>query len=432
MLLRKRHAAACLTIFLVYMSCLPWARGQENSAASGTANPAKAGVEVISAKASDASAERSITSVSEASAIQPEIEVVREAPHKGTWLQNKGIEFHATLKTEVSSNFHNGFSENGTDARSLLETVMSVDLSKSFGWPGAQVTGSFHDYIGSNATDRLIGDTQGFSNIDAYRTNRLYELWFQQTLAHEQLRIKFGQIDANTEFAYVENATEFLNSSMGFSPTILDMNTYPDLRLGALAAYTPSKFLSVSAGVFRCLPSGSMMLGEVGTRWKISERAAAGRLAVGFWIHPHMLDSFDGTSAYGVKGFYAVAEQTLWKRSSDMDDDSRGIRAFAQWGNANPWFNGIAHHLGGGFQWVGAMSRRPGDIIGFGVTTVQFGQDCDRSMSLGHERAIETFYKVPVRPWLSFTPDLQWIVNPSGSMERPLALAGSMRMVISF
>jgi carbohydrate-selective porin OprB len=348
------------------------------------------------------------------------------------WFHSKGVEVHASLKAEASSNFHSGFSGDGTDYRGLVETTMGIDMQKAIGWSGAQVQASFHDYFGSNATERLMGDTQGFSNIDTYPMNRIYELWFQQSLAHSKLRIKLGRIDANTEFAYVENATEFLNSSMGFSPTILDMHTYPNPRLGAVVAFAPGKFLSVSAAIFRCMPSGSMVLGEAGTRWKISSRASAGRLAVGFWIHPHTLDGFHGTQTFGVHGFYAVLEQTLWKRASEIDDDSRGIRAFAQWGDSNPWFNGITRHVGTGFEWTGAFSQRPADVVGLGFTRVRLGEDSDRDVSTGRERSIETFYKVPVRSWLSFTPDFQWIVNPSGSLERPRALAGTMRMVISF
>ena len=62
---------------------------------------------------------------------------------------------------------------------------------------------------------------------------------------------------------------------------------------------------------------------------------------------------------------------------------------------------------------------RPADVIGLGLTNVWLGEDYDRDVSTGREHSIETFYKLPVRTWLSFTPDFQWIVNPSGSLERP-------------
>jgi carbohydrate-selective porin OprB len=342
------------------------------------------------------------------------------------------VEFHASLKSEASGDLQSGFSGPGTNFRGLLETDMGVDLHKAAGWRGAQVFASFHDYFESNTADGLMGNAQGFSNIDSYPVNRIYELWFQQSLAQDKLRMKVGRIDANTEFARVENAGEFLNSSMGYSPTILYMNSYPHPRSGAVVVFAPVKFFSYSSGIFRCLPGGSMVLNEAGTRWRISDRFSGGRLAFGFWIHPNTLNGFNGISEAGVHGYYAVLEQTLWKRAGEIDDDARGIRAFAQWGDANPWFSGVARHLGTGFEWAGAFSRRPSDVIGWGITTIQFGQDSNQNDLAGRERAIETFYKVPLKSWLSLTPDLQWIVNPSGSLERQRAIAATMRMVISF
>ena len=430
--LRKRHALGCTTIFLLYMSCAPWARSQEDPTSSKNSDPGGAGTETISTTASEWSSDISADYDSQPSSIQPEKSVVHEGASTRKWFQDKGVEFHTNLKAEASSNFHSGLSGDGTDFRSLVETDLGIDLQKAFGWHGAQVQASFHNYFGSNASDKLTDDIQGFSNIDSYPVNRIYELWFQQTLAQGKLRIKVGRIDANTEFAYIENASDFLNSSMGFTPTILDMDTYPNPQLGAIVGFAPGKFLSISAAVFRCLPSGTMVLGEVGTRWKISNRVSAGRLAMGVWVQPHTLEGFDGSQSFGVHGYYVVAEQTLWKRASEIDDDTRGIRAYVQWGDTNPWFNGISHQVGAGFEWAGAFPRRRADIVGLGVTTVRLGQDFDRDVNTGNERSIETFYKLPVRTWLSFTPDFQWIVNPTGSRERPLVLAGTLRMTISF
>jgi porin len=429
----KRHILGCTVAVLAYASCATCAQSQVNVTPSSENSPADLQIDKMTSISAGATGNLSIDSATLPPVSSPSGKsVLHDVASTTKWLHNNGLEFHAALKAEASSNFHSGFSRGGTDYRSLLETDLSVDMQKAVGWPGAQVQASFHDYFGSDATDELTGDVQGFSNIDSYPLNRIYELWFQQTLAERKLRVKLGRIDANTEFAYVENAADFLNSSMGYSPTILDMHSYPNPRLGAMIGFAPEKFLSASLAVFRCMPSGSMMLSEVGTRWRISRRVSVGRLATGFWIHPHTLSGFGGQTASGVHGYYAVLEQTLWKRANEIDDDSRGVRAFAQWGDANPWFNGIAHHFGVGGEWTGAFPRRSLDVVGVGVTTGWLGQDCDRDVNAGRERSIETFYKLPVRAWLSLTPDLQRIINPSGSLVRPREWAGSLRMAISF
>src|SRR5215469_6782004 len=175
-------------------------------------------------------------------------------------LQSKGIEFHGFLKTEASTNFHSGLSSDGTAYRGLLETSATLDLEKAFHWKGGRVSASLHDYFGSDASNDLIGNAQGFSNIDSPQMNRIYELWFEQTLAQDTIRFKVGRIDANTEFAYVENATEFLNPSMGFSPTILGLNTYPAPRTGGLLALKPGERFYATLGDFRCPVHGDMAI----------------------------------------------------------------------------------------------------------------------------------------------------------------------------
>jgi porin len=347
-------------------------------------------------------------------------------------LQTKGLEFHGFLKTEGTTDFHSGLSGDGADYRGLLETSISVDLDNAFRWKGGKVLASFHDYFGTDGTEDLIDDAQGFSNIDAQPMNRIYELWFEQTLANGKIRIKLGRIDANTEFAFVENATEFLNSSMGYSPTILDMHSYPELRNGAILALKPADSFYLTVGDFLCPNRGDMAMGEIGIRWKISNRQLPGRLAFGSWIHPHTIEGYLGQQAFGLHGYYIIGEQMLWNMNRREADTGRGIRAFAQWGTADPLFNGISRHLGGGAEWIGVFPHRPADVVGLGITDVHLGPDYFQAPIEGHERSIESFYKLTVRSWMSFTADLQIIRDSSNALNQTQPYVGTLRMVLSY
>jgi porin len=364
--------------------------------------------------------------------IEPERKnVIAAYPTRAGRIKARGIEVHGFLKTELSTDFHSGFTSDGTDARSLVETSLSIDLSKTVSWKGARLNASFHDYFGSNATDELVGDVQGFSNIDARSNNRIYELWFEQTLAHGKVRLKMGRIDANTEFAYVENAADFLNSSMGFSPTILGFDTYPDLRTGGLIALRPWRSVSVTVGDFRCPERGNMALGEIGTQGRTFKKLP-GRIAVGSWVHPHMREDYMGRLAFGINGMYAIVEQTLWKPHSEIPDDSRGIRGFAQWGEADPAFSAVSRHQGGGLAWTGIGSRRPSDSIGLAVTQVHVGAAFYGDEVSGREHSIETFYKIALRKWWSVTADMQWIGNSSHAAQASQPYAATVRVAISY
>ncbi len=417
-------------VFFVFLnlSSPVWAADESDS---NKCQPLKETTSAPSSDAGETTEECSIDPTSTQVSLRRNI-IVDEANRFREFAESKGLEFHGYLKTEGSTDFHSGFTSDGADFRGLLETSVSLDLEKAFHWNGGRVSASLHDYFGSDATEDLIEDAQGFSNIDSSPMNRIYELWFEQTLAQGKVRFKAGRIDANTEFAYVENATEFLNSSMGFSPTILGLNTYPAPRTGGLVALKPANYLYVTLGDFRCPVHGDMAIGEVGTRWKLTNRLTPGRLAFGFWIHPHNREGFMQDSAFGVHGYYLIAEQMLWSAHPGAMEDTRGLRAFAQWGNADPMFSGISRHLGGGLEWVGPISRRPTDVLGVGATNVRLGQDYFQLPMSGSERSVESFYKISLRRWMSLTADLQLIEDTANSLSQTKPYVGTLRMTFSY
>lgn len=56
------------------------------------------------------------------------------------------------------------------------------------------------------------GNIQAYSNIDEAEFSRVYELWLERRFEKNDTRIKLGKVDANTEFAYVEHAGDFIHS----------------------------------------------------------------------------------------------------------------------------------------------------------------------------------------------------------------------------
>src|SRR5581483_4646474 len=133
--------------------------------------------------------------------------------------------------------------------RYLLDARLTLRTDQLLGWNGGTASVRLHHYFGDDGSERL-GDAQGFSNIDDVPRNILYELWFQQTLLEGKVRMKFGKVDANTEFARVESAGNFLNSSMGYSPTILSLPTYPEPQPSANLFLRPGPY-SFGLGLYR-------------------------------------------------------------------------------------------------------------------------------------------------------------------------------------
>jgi len=197
-------------------------------------------------------------------------------------------------------------------------------------------------------------------------------------------------------------------------------------------ALKPNDSFFLTLGDFRCPVHGDMAIGEIGTRWKLTGRLMPGRLAFGSWIHPHNREDFMGNMGFGVHGYYLIAEQMLWNARPGTPEDARGLRGFAQWGDADPMFSGIAWHQGVGVEWVGPFSARPGDVVGAGFTGVRLGQAYYQLPASGRESSIELFYKFRVRSWMGLTADFQSIgISPVALMQtRPYV--ATLRLTLSY
>ena len=334
--------------------------------------------------------------------------------------------------------------------RNLLDLQLSFDLKRLLGHEWGTLSARYYSFFGRDASTD-IGDIQAFDNIDANRQrHQLAEFWYEQKLFNEIFRLKVGKVDANTEFAFVENGAEFVNSSMGYSPTIRGFASYPDPAMSVNLFVDPTEYLYVGFGVYdgagqKGFETGSrgpstffrglnklFYIGELGAKWAISGADLPGRLGVGGWHHHGPFDRFDETRKPGTEGFYVVFDQMLWRADSAKKENKRGIGMFLQYGHADPHISGIRHHLGGGFSWTGPIPSREEDVFGWGVTWVRLSSAPGTSFVKKHELALEMFYKVKITPWLSVKPDLQYIVNPSGSQDIKNAFVPTLRFEWTF
>lgn len=344
----------------------------------------------------------------------------------------KGIEPHASLKTQFTGALFGSDGPLRADAVNLLEVSTAVDLRKVTGWKGARLYVSMHNLAGGNGSDEILEDLQGYSNINAGEGTHLFELWMEQTLRNGKIRFKAGRIDANTEFAFVENGGAFLNSSMGYSPAIGSMPTYPFPRSGAAMFLRPKSWYYVSEGAFQDNPRGSMSLSEGGIRWKL--KGLAGRIAYGYWFHTQLYEAKQDETHQGAQGNYAVVEHEFWNLGESPNGAARGIAGFLQYGEGDPWSTEMDRHVGFGAQWRGPWSGRPIDVAGIGASMVHLVPSDDPSLPprLDHERNYEGFYRAQVNRWLSLTFDGQLINRPHGDPECLLTMAGSLRSTITF
>jgi len=255
--------------------------------------------------------------------------------------------------------------------------------------------------------------TQLYSNIDAPSRTSLYEFWLQQSLLGGKLRIKAGKIDANSEFAVVQTASDFLNSSMGFSPTIVAFPAYPDPNLAVGLFLRPQRRYGISFGILRTHDMGTMTIVEPQVDWWSREKELHGHASFGYWRldRAPIPGNPDETFAVGV---YAIVEQGIWRGSANRNQAERSLSAHIELGLGENKASLVTHHAGGGLVMQSPLTSRPQDSMGIAATVARFATALAPEDSNRHELAIEIYYKIILTRRLSLIPDSQYFRHPRG------------------
>ena len=238
------------------------------------------------------------------------LETLNEADHlTGDWagyrtrLVDRGVHLSVGYAAEYFANVSGGVKRGGTYA-GLLETGLDIDSEKLFGIKGNE----FHVsalYPHGGSISEYSGDLSAVSNIDAYDTVRLFEIWVQQRFWRDRVSLRLGQLAADEEFAVAEHGAVFINSVLGWPP-FYSMNTpapaYPVTALGARIDFQVAPEFLVRAAVFDGDPGeepvnnhgtrvrlgsdeGALMAVEATYSPNVAEGGLGGSYKLGAWYH---------------------------------------------------------------------------------------------------------------------------------------------------
>ena len=358
-------------------------------------------------------------------------------------LEKHGLTYDLTYTAEYFHNLRGGMrTRNGGKYRGDISFTMELDTKAAGLWDNGLFFLHLQEEHGYGITGDYVGDFQTLSNMDADDYKQVSEIWYRHNFFDGKFWVKLGKMEANADFAFVENGGEFLNSSAGFSPTI-PLVTFPDQDWGIVLGFEPVDWFSMNVGIYQGRPNGGQSIGNTidklhGPMVMVEPAihynlfGQPGHLRLGGWWNCDKFDDYDkndpdADEVSGSGGWYMTWDQQLYSEHPDKEGDEQGIGVFAQYGWSPQDSSEVEHYLGGGVQWVGMMSERDDDILGFGVFHVNFS---DYAGFEEHgETAIELFYKIQCG-WLSIKPDLQYIIHPGGSEDN--AIAAGVRVEISF
>ncbi|MGO8702735.1 MAG: carbohydrate porin [Candidatus Brocadiia bacterium] len=361
-------------------------------------------------------------------------------------LQDAGITLGATLTLEGFNNFRGGLATAPPVAAATSDLNLALDTGKLLGWRGGEFYADLEDHAGRNPTTALVGDLQVFDKQNSSPYLQVFEIWYQQKLWDDKVRVKIGKVDANTEFSVIENGLPFLGSSTQVSPTIFVFPTTPDPMPSANVFFTPAEFWYADFGAYYANRSdrfgdlsedpagvqrtegGTFLIGETGLKWSAAPLLEKdGNLKLGVWEHTGTFTRLDGSKQQGTYGGYAILDQTLWQPKGEPRT-GRGVRTFLEYGATQDDINAIDRHFGGGVTWTGPIAARAGDVIGLSPQYAHISSQA--GLAHPYELAVETFYQWQLTAWAFVQPDIQYIVHPGGAY--PNALVGTLRVQITF
>ena len=340
----------------------------------------------------------------------------------------------------------------------MVKFGVGVNLEKLLGWENAAFYANIIVPHGDSLTSRYTGDFNVVSNIDTYDSLRLYKLWLQKVFDNGKWSVRVGQIAADKECFVSDGASLYFNNAFGTFPVFsanIPGPIFPLSAPGARVKWTPSDEFSLIAMVF----SGDVGLASTNTHntdWHFrsgdgtlslvemaykthqadGDKGLPGTFKLGGFYDSKSFPEEDGAAPkHGDYGFYAMADQLLYREAGGDQDDPRGLGIFARTGFApNPDRNVVSFDFETGLNYTGLLPSRAKDItgIGFAFTHLSNPYVMAQNGTKHHEALIELTHLVVLGDHFSVQPDFQYIMNPGGLGGIRNAFAAGLRFTVNY
>ncbi len=334
-----------------------------------------------------------------------------------------------------------------------LEAGVSFDLAKLLSVNGLtfQVSGVWS--TGSDLSDD-IGNIFPVAEIFAGDRWRLYTVFLEQVLLGERINIKAGRFATTDDFITLPVAGLFVNSALDPSVYAVEINVpgvtaWPVATWGGRLRVRPVEALDLSVGAFYSDPAlnqdttngtqfaistkaGYFIVAEIGYRLNHEKTATGlrGHYRIGAYYDSNRYAPFADPAQRrrGNYGAYALAEQTIFRETGP--ESEQGLTVFAaltvapaQSINTMPWFAAT------GLIYRGLLPGRDQDTAGLALYYGGFSRDLPGQT---YEMVLEWTYAIPLTPWLTVQPDIQYIINPNGRRTVKDALVVGAQLTIQF
>ncbi|MBN2583587.1 MAG: carbohydrate porin [Planctomycetes bacterium] len=359
----------------------------------------------------------------------------------GEALSEQGVDVSLDLTQVCQTNVNGGLARHRRSGRyaGSYDLGIGLDLERLLSLRGGSLfigaEGSWSEGIDASSIGSLFGanaDAGGDRSID------VTELYYEQRLLDERLMIRLGKVDVSGGFecrgcpaSFDANSlandetTQFLNGALVNNPQI----PFPDNGLGVIVHGELVEWWYVSAGIgdaeadarmsgwntawsgpdyfFSCFETGVM------PRLPSANGPLQGAYRLGLWYDPQPKARFDGSrDKRDDLGLYLSCDQVCL-HENDLGD-GQGLGVFFRCGFADGEVNEIKTFYSTGLQYRGLLPGRDSDVAAVGFATGRLTNSPGEGFTSSHETVLEAYYNVEVTPWLSISPNVQYIANPGG------------------
>ena len=380
-------------------------------------------------------------------------------------LADQGALFQLNYTGEYFGNVSGGF-RRGAEYEGLLRLAGRFNLEKLALLPHMTFYVSALETHGEGLTNHYVHDLNVVSNIDAYDTVRLYELWLQYGGPLDWFSIRIGQSAADMKYFAADSSQLFVNSSFGLYGTIINDFTapvYPVAAPGIRLRAKPSPELYLQLAAFDGNPGqqdidnkhgvsfrlnrqdGALFLAEAKYRAHQKENARAGWDSTGGLKGTYTMGAFYATADFpdqhgagmhrGNYGGYLSVDQQVYCPDAEKDA-TKGLTMFARFSVAPSDRNLVSWYFDSGFNYKGPFSGRDNDLAGLAFGYTRISDDAvERAGQLivsRHEAVLEMTYQATLSDWFSVQPDLQYVFNPGATGATRNAAVAGLRFNVTF
>ncbi|MCX7863061.1 MAG: carbohydrate porin [Bacteroidales bacterium] len=310
---------------------------------------------------------------------------------------------------DIVNNISGGI-KRGTVYKGLLAFDPNIRYGK-FGFKGSMCYS-----FGKSPSEELIGDMHVMSNIDADVGWFIFESYF--FVESKKFKGEIGILNMNEQFVMCENAQYLLNSSFGI-PSHITHNTpvsvYPLTTLGAnfIKEFKNKFFLKL--GIYDGFPDhkisnrlstaiqlndGYFVIGEAAKYWENIH------FKMGSYYHSGKKSDIDSSlDLKAHQGFYSIIYKDLFK------NEKYHLSLFSQLSKSLHVHHYHNYYVGGGIT-LELCKKENTSQFSLGIAHAG-----DKRKYL-EETVVELNYYRNIGKYIFIQPDIQYIINPSGTGRR--------------